>query len=145
QTVAKSSRLMALNPVGSDTGVVLRTRNVPAPGLGVLQGTTRDQEAAGARILEETRADVAVALRLRVGLFRGKPALEQRRMVRLTTLEGSTTLRACHSLITDLVATGPSRFRPLVGQIQEVDPPTFSSELTAMLPRFVALELVDSR
>jgi hypothetical protein len=145
QPEARSSLLMGFNPVGTDTGVVLRTRTVPAPGLGILQGAQRDQEVAEARILRETRADVALAVRLRVGIFRGKPALEQRSMIRLTTLEGSTTLRARHSLVTDLVAAVPARFQPLVGRIQQVDSQTFSSELTAMLPKFIALALVDSK
>jgi hypothetical protein len=145
QPAARSSLLIGFNPVGADTGVVLRTRTVPAPGLGVLQGARRDQQTAEARILQETRADVAVAVRLRVGIFRGKPALEQRSMIRLTAPEGSTTLRARHSLVTDLVAAVPMRFQPLVGRIQEVDSETFSSELMAMLPKFVALALVDSK
>ncbi len=135
---------MVLNVIGSDTGTVLHTRTVAAPGLCVLQGSPHARAAAEARILQETRADAAVAVRLRVGLFREKPALEHRSVIRLTTCEGSTTLRACHSLVSDLVVTDPSRFRPIVGRIEPVDAGMFSSELTAMLPKFIALALSET-
>jgi hypothetical protein len=139
--VVRSSPLMFLNMVGSDTGTVWRTRTVAAPGLCVPQGSPHARAAAEVRILQETRADVALAVRLRVGLFREKPALEHRSVLRLTTCEGSTTLRACHSLVSDLVVTDTANFRPIVGRIEPVDSGMFSSELTAMLPQFIALAL----
>jgi hypothetical protein len=168
-SMVRSSPLMVLNMLGSDTGIVMHTRTVAAPGLCVLQGSLGgamglpgflDSRASGlcalrgsvpartaaeVRILQETRADVALAVRLRVGTFRDKPALEHRSVLRLTTCEGSTTLRACHSLVSDLVVTDASRFRPIVGRIVPVDPGMFSSELTAMLPKFIALALTESR
>jgi hypothetical protein len=79
-----------------------------------------------------------LAVRLRVGTFRSKPALEHRSVIRIATREGSTTLRARHSLVSELVATGPTRIRPIVGRIEPLDSEVFSHELTAMLPRFVA-------
>ena len=103
ESVVRSSPLMLLNTLGSDTGTVLHTRTVAAPGLCVLQGRPHARAAAEARILQETRADAALAVRLRVGIFREHPSLEHRSMIRLTTCEGSTTLRACHSLVSDLV------------------------------------------
>jgi hypothetical protein len=142
--VAISSPLMLLNPVGIDTGQVLRTRIVAAPGLGVSQLPVREQEPAELRILQETSADVAVTVRLRVGLFRGKPALEQRSVICLTSREGSTTLRARHSLTSDRIGAERANFRPLLGRIQRVDPKAFSSELTGMLPEFVGLALVNA-
>ncbi len=168
-SVVGSSSLMFLNTLGSDTGTVLHTRTVAAPGLCVLEGSLRGamgqpgfldyrgsglclprtsvraRTAAEARILQETRADVALAVRLRVGTFRGQPALEHRSMIRLTTCEGSTTVRACHSLVSDLVVTETSRFRPIVGRIEPVDPGMFSGELTAMLPKFIALAVSETR
>jgi hypothetical protein len=145
ESVVRSPRLMILNVVGSDTGTVMRTRTVAAPGLCVAEGSPRDLAAAEARILQETRADVALAVRLRVGTFRKHPALEHRSVIRLTTCEGSTTLRACHSLVSDLVVAETSNFRPFVGRIEPVDPGGFSGELTAMLPKFIALALSESK
>lgn len=145
KSVVRSSPLMFLNPLGSDTGTVLHTRTVAAPGLCVLQATPDARAAAEARILQETCADVALAVRLRVGTFREQPALEHRSVIRLTTCEGSTTLRACHSLVSDLAVVDSARFRPIVGRIEPLDPARFSGELTAMLPKFIALALVEPK
>ena len=41
ESVVRSSPLMVLNMMGSDTGTVLHTRTVAAPGLCVLQGSLR--------------------------------------------------------------------------------------------------------
>ncbi len=144
-SVVKSSPLMFINALGSDTGVPYHTRTIAAPGLSVQQGTSCDRETADTRILQETRADVAVAVKLRVGTFRERPALEHRSVIRLTTCEGSTKLRACHSLVSDLVVVDTTRFRPIVGRIEPIDPAMFSSELTAMLPKFIALALLESK
>jgi len=144
QPKVKSSRLMVLNPVGIDTGVVLRTRTVTAPGLGVWQAEECEEEAARLRILQETGADVGLAVRLRVGLYRGKPALEQRSSICITTRQGTTVLRARHSLMSDLIAAERAQFKPLLGRVQIVDPNAFSAELAGMLTRFVNLAFADA-
>lgn len=136
--IVRSSPFMLLNARGSDMGVVLHTRTVAAPGLSVLQANPHQRGAADMRIVEETRADVAVAVRLRVGTFREQPALEHRSVVRLTTREGSTTLRASHSLVSDASAIDQARFRPFIGRVETIEPGVFGRELMAMLPRFVA-------
>jgi hypothetical protein len=141
QALVRSSPLMVLNPVGNDTGTVMHTRTVAAPGLGVLQGTRRTREATEARILQETRADAALAVPLRVGTFQRKPAIERRSVIRMATREESTTLRASYSVVSELTATDPTYFRPIIGRIEPLDFETFSHELAAMLPRFVASAL----
>ena len=135
----KSSPLMVLNPIGSDIGRVMHTRTFAAPGLGVLQGTPRSREAAQRKILEETHADIALAVKLRVGTFLRKPALEHRSTIRLTTLDGSTTLRARRSLVSDVEAAETARFRPIVGRNEPIEIDVFARELTAMLPKFITL------
>ena len=137
----KSSPLMVFNPLGSDIGRVLHTRTFAAPGLGVLQGTTRSREAAQRKILEETHADIALAVKLRVGTFLRKPALEHRSTIRLTTLDGSTTLWASRSLVSDVEAAETARFRPIVGRNEPIEFDVFARELTAMLPKFITLAL----
>ena len=137
----KSSPLMVLNPIGSDIGRVLHTRTFAAPGLGVLQGTTRSREAAQRKILEETHADIALAVKLRVGTFLRKPALEHRSTIRLTTLDGSTTLRARRSLVSDVEAAERARFLPIAGRNEPIEFDVFARELTAMLPKFITLAL----
>ncbi len=142
--VVGSSPLMLLNTVGNDTGTVLHMRTVAAPGLCIVRGGPHAREEAASQILRETCADVALAVRLRVGTFQGQPALGRRSVIHLTTCEGSTTLRACHSLVSDLSVIDQARFRPVVGRIEPIEPQLFSSELTTMLPRFIALALVGS-
>ena len=145
KAVAGTSPLMLMNIVGNDTGVALHLRTTAAPGLCVLRVGTHARAEAESRILQETRADVALAVRLRVGTFREQPALERRSVMRLTTRGGSTTLRACHSLVSDVAAIEDARFRPFVGRVESIAPGTFSGELTAMLPRFIALALAEPR
>lgn len=140
---ARSSPLLLLNPLGSDMGVVMHTRTVAAPGLGVVRLGPRRRAEAVARIVAETGADAALAVHLRVGTFREQPALEHRSVVRLTTREGSTTLRARHSLVSERTAVDQAKFRPFIGRIESVEPEVFARELTAMLPRFIAPALSD--
>jgi len=128
---------MLLNPLGNDTGMVMSARTVPAPGLGALRRGPLDPTSVDARILQETRADVAVAVRLRVGAFLDQPALERQSEIRLTTREGSTTLRARRSLVSDRDPIEPPRFRVPFGRIEPVNLAGRSSELTAMLPQFL--------
>ena len=144
QPTAKSSWLMVVNPVGIDTGVVLRTRTVTAPGLDIWQAEECEEEAARLRILQETGADVGLAVRLRVGLYRGKPALEQRSTICITTRQGTTVLRARHSLMSDLITAKRAQFKLLLGRVQIVEPNAFSAELAGMLTRFVNLAFADA-
>ena len=137
----KSSPLMVFNPLGSDIGRVMHTRTFAAPGLGVLQGTMRSREAAQRKILEETHADLALAVKLRVGTFLRKPALEHRSTIRLTTLDGSTSLWARRSLVSDVEAATRARFLPIAGRNEPIDFDVFARELTAMLPKFITLAL----
>jgi hypothetical protein len=113
-------------------------RILSAPELGVVRAKHQVRAADEMSLLQETGADVALAVRLRVGTFREQPALEHRSLLCLTTREGSTTLKADHSLVSDLTAVEGARFWPIVGRIEPIDPALFSSELTAMLPRFIA-------
>ena len=145
KAVVGTSPLMLMNIVGNDTGVALHMRTTAAPGLCVLRVGPHARAEAESRILQETRADVALAVRLRVGTFREQPALERRSVMRLTTCGGSTTLRACHSLVSDVAVIEDARLRPFVGRVESIAPGTFSGELTAMLPRFIALALAEPR
>ena len=63
----------------------------------------------------------------------------------LDDADGSTTLLACHSLISDLAVIDSARFRPIVGRIEPIESEMFAGELTAMLPRFIALAFSESK
>lgn len=132
-----SSLLMLLNPLGSDCGTVKHTRTVAAPGLFVITAMGRARARAERKILEETGADTALAVRLRVGTFREEPALEHRSLVRLTTRDGSTTLRANRSLVSEGAVVVSPGFRPVIGRVEPIDSGSFSDALAAMVPAFV--------
>jgi hypothetical protein len=107
-----SSPALFLNPVLSDTGIAMRTEMVSAPGLGITTCGAADLADAEARISGETGADVVMAVRLRVGTYRKKAALEQNSVIRLKAATGQTTFTARHSLLSDgEVAARPSRNR----------------------------------
>ena len=141
RSVVKSSPLMLLNPLGTDTGQVMHTRTIAAPGLGVRRRWSLGREAAQAEILGATHADVAIEVCLRVGVYRTKAALEHRSTFRLTTAEGQTLLKARASILSDADVIGETRFVPVAGRSVPVHAADFSRELKAMLPEFVSLAL----
>jgi hypothetical protein len=144
--VEKSSPLMLLNPLGSDTGQVLHSRTVTEPGLGRGRGKFWDDRSeAGVRIMKDTNADVALDVRLRVGTYRKKAAMEHRSEIRLTTSEGHATLKARHSILSDDDVTGGTHFVPVVGRVVPVNPGEFTRELKAILPKFVSLALASGK
>jgi hypothetical protein len=139
--VVKSSLLKLLNPVGNDTGVVLRSRMVGAPGLGVVTCGVSERSAAEDRILRDTGADVAVGVRLRVGSFHKKAALEQGSVIRLTTAEGTSLFTAKHSILSDADVITEPHFKIFTGHIEPVVPDEFIRELASMLPKFLDLAI----
>jgi hypothetical protein len=143
QPVSKSSLLMILSPLGSDTGAVLHSRTMSEPGLG--RGSSRwshRPNQADLQILAETGADVALDIRLRVGTYRTKAALEHRSIIRMTTPDDMITLKAKHSILSDADVTTESRFIPIKGRVVPVDPGLFAQELKSILPKFISLALL---
>lgn len=139
QPVSNSSFFRLLNPMGSDTGVVLRTRMTGAPSLGVVTCGVFERTAAEEKLLHETGADVSIAIRLRVGSFHKKAALEQGSTIRLTTAEGATVFTAKRSILSDNDVIGEPRFKVFTGHIEPVQSEDFIRELSAMLPKFLEL------
>ena len=64
-----SSWALFLKPMATETGVVLRTHTVAAPGLGVATCGAAALASAEAEIKRETGADVVMAVKLRVGTY----------------------------------------------------------------------------
>jgi hypothetical protein len=134
-----SSPALFLNPVASDTGIAMRTHTVSAPGLGIITCGAADLADAEARISGETGADVVMAVRLRVGTYRKKAALEQNSVIRLRAATGQTTFTARHSLLSDGEVTDSSRFIPVAGRVEPVVQDEFVRELEKVLPTFIGL------
>jgi hypothetical protein len=128
-----------LKPVAIDTGVVLRTHTVAAPGLGVATCGTAALASAESEIKRETDADVVMAVKLRVGTAYQKAALEQYSSIRWTAADRSITLTAQKSLVSESNVTDASRLIPSVRRIEGVDQERFVRQLEAMLPAFIGL------
>lgn len=142
--VSKSTLLMLLNPIGSDTGQVLHTRTLGEPGLRRGGSRWSRRPEADLQILKEVGADIALDVRLRVGTYRKKAALEHRSIIRITTPEDQTILRARHSVLSDADVSKDSHFVPVAGRVVSVNPDEFTRELKAILPKFISLALVPS-
>jgi hypothetical protein len=135
----KSSPLLLLNPLGDDIGVVMHTRAVSAPGLGIVTQKASKRLPAEARILHDTGTDLGIAVRLRVGVYQKKAALEGGSLLRLTTGERQTTYKAKHSILSDAVVISPTKFQPFVGWVEPILFEEFALESAAMLPKFMDL------
>ena len=129
----------SLKPVTADTGIVLRTHTVAAPGLGVATCGKAALASAESQIKNETNADVVMAVKLRVGTYHQKAALEQNSSIRWMAADRSIMLTAQKSLVSELDVTDASRFIPLAGRIEPTHQQQFVRQLEAMLPAFIGL------
>jgi hypothetical protein len=134
-----SSWAQFLKPVTTDTSVVLRTHTVAAPGLGVATSGSAAVASAESEIKRETDADIVMAVKLRVGTYHQKAALEQNSSIRWTAADRSITLTAQKSLVSESNVTDASRFIPFAGRIEPVQHEQFVRQLEAMLPAFIGL------
>jgi hypothetical protein len=134
-----SSWAQFLKPVTTDTGVVLRTHTVAAPGLGVATCGSAALASAESEIKRETGADVVMAVKLRVGTYHQKASLEQNSSIRWTAADRSITLTAQKALVSESNVTDASRFVPFAGRSEPVHQEQFVRQLEAMLPAFIGL------
>ncbi len=134
-----SSWALFLKPESTDTGVVLRTHTVAAPGLGVATCGAAALASAEAEIKRETDADVVMAVKLRVGTYQNKAALEQNSIIRWTAANSSIILTAQKALVSDADVTEASRFEPVAGRIEPVHQDQVVRQLEGMLPAFIGL------
>jgi hypothetical protein len=125
-------------------GQVLHTRTLGEPGLRRGGSHWSRRPEADLQILKEVGADIALVVRLRVGTYRKKAALEHRSIIRITTPEDQTILRARHSVLSDADVSKDSHFVPVAGRVVSVNPDEFTRELKAILPKFISLALVPS-
>ena len=129
-----SSWALFLKPASTDTGVVLRTHTVAAPGLGVATCGAAAMASAEAEIKRETDADVVMAVKLRVGTYHKKAALEQNSIIRWTAANSPIILTAQKALVSDADVTDASRLIPVAGRIEPVHQDQFVRQLEEMLP-----------
>jgi hypothetical protein len=128
-----------LKPATTDTGVVLQTHTVAAPGLGVATCGSAALASAESEIKRQTGADVVMAVKLRIGTYHQKAALEQNSSIRWTAADRSITLTAQKSLVSESNVTDDSRFILYAGRFEPVQQEQFVRQLETMLPAFVGL------
>jgi hypothetical protein len=128
-----------LKPVTSDTGITLRMHTVAAPGAGVATSGRAVLAATGTEVKRETEADVAMAVKLRVGIFDQRAALEQNSSIRLMTADRSIILTAQKSLVSESNVTDDSRLIRFAGRIERAHEEQFACQLEAILPEFIGL------
>jgi hypothetical protein len=128
-----------LKPMTTDTGIVLRTHTVAAPGLGVATCGSAALASAEREIKSETDADIVMAVKLRVGTAFRKAALEQFSSIRWTAADQSITLTAQKTLVSESNVTDDSRIIPFGRPIEPVHQEQFIHQLEAMLPAFIKL------
>jgi hypothetical protein len=134
-----SSWALFFKPGSTDTGVVFRTHTVAAPGLGVATCGAAALASAEAQIQRETNADVVMAVKLRVGTFQKKAALEQESVIRWTAGGQPIVLTAQRALVSDDRGGDASRFLPVAGGTGPVEEDHFTGHLEQILPTFIGL------
>lgn len=87
----------------------------------------------------ETDADVVMAVKLRVGTYHKKAALEPNSIIRWTATKGPIILTAQKALVSDTDVTDSSRLIPAAGRIERVHRDQFVRQLEEMLPVFIGL------
>jgi hypothetical protein len=75
-----------------------------------------------------------MAVRLRVGTYHKKAALEQDSVIRWTAAMGPITLTARQALLSDGEVTDSSRFIPVAGRVEPVLWDEFVREADSVLP-----------
>ena len=132
-----SSWALFLTPASTETGMVFRTHTVAAPGLGVATCGAAAMASAESEIKRETDADVVMAVKLRVGTYHKKAALEQNSVIRWTAAKCPTILTAKKALVSDADAADASRLISVTRQNEPVNRDQFVRQLEEMLPVFI--------
>ena len=82
-----------------------------------------------------------MSVKLRIGVFHKKAALEEGSELCLDTLDGQVAFKARRSIVSDAEVIERTRFRPIIGETESVVPQRLAEELAKMLPKFIDLAL----
>lgn len=139
--------LTFFNVLGSDTGRPKEILAYPASGLKVIPKSQVDQSAVERRLLDELAADVALRVRLRVGVDSGHGWVGQDSSVRVAWTDPETgelvfgELHATRSILTDEPITLSDDFELLRGDVYRVDPAKASEQYPRIADVFLAMAL----
>lgn len=137
-----------LNVVGSDTGRPKAIKVYPASPLKVLPGDRSAMQQFFSKVLTETNADVALAVRLRVGVDGGFASVERDSSLLFAWVPRDAPAQpavrtskviALRSLLSDDKVTLSENFRPFRGDVNNVDPARFETALRAILRPYAEL------
>ena len=136
ETVVRSSPIRQLEVRGSDAGRANQYRTYPASPLRVLTARLHDKDAPAAEhaVLDEVEADVAMCLRLRVGLYQGRVSIERGSVIALRTRESSARLVSERSVVSHQDVASVGELKVVKGRRYTVDWPAFERGVEAMVP-----------
>ena len=123
-----------------DVGWPMQTSAYPARGLGIILGSSWDQvEDPEVTLLQETGADVALRVRLRVGLHRGHVALQRGSKIKIVSRDVAGLMLAERSVISPEPVIIPDEFKTLDDRIDRIDPEIYPGTVREIFPTFAAL------
>lgn len=109
------------NIFGSDTGRTKRVEFWPARGLSTVVGVKKGSIKKTLRqIIDETGADAALRVRVRIGVWRGVASVERETHVEVVTLEKAGRIVQQRSIGSENFVIDPTRWRLLQGRVYPV-------------------------
>jgi len=132
--------LQRLDFTGSDTGNAKQLPVYPSEGHIAVKGArnmyVKDAEAA---LLKECGADAVVRARFRVGLYKGRAAVERGSKVFVTTASGSGELRAVRSLVSESAIAEKGSFKLFRGTVYSPEWDRFRSAILETFPPYASM------
>ncbi len=135
--------LQRINPMGSDTGRVIKAVFHPARDLRLLPVGEAMVEASEVKLLDELDADISVRVRFRVGLFDGRPSLERGTMLLVTGPRVLGSLVTERSLLSarEVVDEEATEFVPVKGEVLAIEGEQYMHAVRELFPHFIAMGL----
>jgi hypothetical protein len=134
------SFLQRLNYVSSDTGSIKKMVAYPASGYRLVgEANDGDAEEVELALLDEVGADLALRVRVRVGVYRGHATVERGTVVNVLSRDATGSLNAERSLLSDVEVIDDKRFKAVKGQTVTVDALSYRSAMRRVFPPYMAL------
>lgn len=144
-TVQFSSPVQYIDPRGSDAGRPNRLETYPAWPLRVIcEQSHAVLGAAESAIRTELQADVSLRLRLRVGVYKGRAALERGSVLHITDNESRHQVVAQRSVLSDRIVATHDEYEIISGRAQLVNWELFTDAIQRITPMYLAEALPDA-
>ncbi len=144
-TVEFSSPIQYIDPRGSDAGRPNQLEIYPAWPLRVIcEQSHAVLGAAESAIRTELQADVSLRLRLRVGVYKGRAALERGSVLHITDNESRHRVVAQRSVISDRIVATHDDYEIISGRAQLVNWESFTDAIQIITPMYLSEALPDA-